>query len=69
VSNVDFIKFDIKLPTTFVISNMGSGKSTELKAILQSKEYIEKTVLCISFRKTFTYEFASKYNLIKYMDI
>ena len=50
---------------------MGTGKSQQMKKLLDERAilYPKETVLCISFRKTFTYEFKDKYNLISYLDI
>ena len=46
---------------------MGSGKSTQLVSLLEDKQI--KTILCLSFRITFTTEFAKKYSLVSYKDI
>ena len=46
---------------------MGSGKSVTLKNLLEKQDK-GTTILCLSFRKTFSIEFAMKYNLVNYMD-
>ncbi len=54
-------------PTTYVISGMGSGKSTQLIELLERNEY--QTIICLSFRITFTTEFSKKYKLTSYKKV
>lgn len=60
----------------FIVSDMGTGKSKQLKAILEEKvssrknaAYRFETVICLSFRKTFSVEFAKKFKLDSYEKI
>ena len=71
LQNQRYVKFTLTLPTTYVISGMGSGKSTELVKILNLPEYRkpEARIVCLSFRISFTTEFSKKYNLVSYQDI
>ena len=62
-----FVEYNLNRPTTYVISGMGSGKSTQLVKLLESGQY--KTIVCLSFRITFTCEFAKKYDLVSYKEI
>jgi hypothetical protein len=50
---------------------MGTGKSLQLKTILNTPEYSnpEVRIVGLSFRITFTSEFAKKYSLTSYRDI
>ena len=61
------VSFDLTSPTTYVVSGMGSGKSTQLVKLLGNDEF--KTIVCLSFRLTFTSEFAKKYDLVSYQAI
>jgi ABC-type ATPase involved in cell division len=76
--NSKHIKFQINSNLLFVISDMGTGKSTQLKEILDQTLPVKgklkqklrfESVICLSFRITFTQEFKKKYNLTSYKDI
>ena len=47
---------------------MGTGKSQQIKRILEALSVDDK-VLCLSFRRTFSIEFAKKYGMQNYMSI
>ena len=46
---------------------MGSGKSKQLSRILGESNY--DVICCLSFRRTFASEFASRFKLTDYQDI
>lgn len=65
VQNNTHIKFSITSNLLFIISDMGTGKSTQLKAILDDRKKYE-TIVCLGFRKTFVADFKQKYDLTAY---
>lgn len=66
-----YIEFQISNNINYIISDLGTGKSQHLKLFLDGalKENNRATILCLSFRRTFSIEFAKKYDLENYMDI
>jgi hypothetical protein len=47
---------------------MGTGKSTQLIDYIQ-QDGVYNTIICLSFRITFTQEFEKKYNLVSYKNL
>lgn len=47
---------------------MGTGKTKKLNQIIQGDKYKDKCVIIVSFRKTFSRDFASKNEFYCYMD-
>lgn len=65
VQNNTHVKFNITSNLLFIVSDMGTGKSTQLKAILDDRKKYE-TIVCLGFRKTFVADFKQKYDLTSY---
>jgi hypothetical protein len=77
------IHYQLDADLVFIISDMGTAKSKQLKEILEQKinslakkssKVISstsryETVICLGFRKTFVTEFAKKFGLVSYENI
>lgn len=66
------VEYEITSELTTVKSLPGTSKTTQMKKILQRKEYENKKILVLSFRRSFSNDFANKFSGIKmynYMEI
>lgn len=75
VLNERNINYQLDADLVFIISDMGTAKSKQLKKILEEKiktnkkgqsVFSHETVICLGFRKTFVTEFAKKFGLVSY---